>query len=46
MTDKDKRHYEIIEFWIRSWIDTYNNLKALEVGEDSGDKPFGTKIIF
>jgi hypothetical protein len=42
----DNRHYEIIEFWIRNWIDTCKNMKALNVGDDSGEKPFGTKIIF
>lgn len=43
----DKRDYsEIVEGWVRDFIDTMDHEDDLYPGNESGDTPFGVKIIF
>jgi hypothetical protein len=43
----DERDYsEIVEGWVREFISTMDDGDDLEPGNDSGDAPFGVKIIF
>ena len=46
MTDKKITHEDIIEKWVRHWIDTRNDDNELKVGDESGEAPFGVKIMF
>lgn len=42
----DERDYsEVVEGWVREFISTMDD-GDLEAGDDSGDAPFGVKIIF
>ena len=41
----DRDYSEIIEHWVREFISTMDEGR-LEPGDDSGDAPFGVKIIF
>jgi hypothetical protein len=43
----DKRDYSaIVEGWVRDFIDTMDHEDDLYPGNESGDTPFGVKIIF
>ena len=43
----DERDYSpIVEGWVREFISTMDEGDDLEPGNDSGDAPFGVKIIF
>ena len=44
--DDDRDYSEIIEGWVREFISTMNDDEHLYPGNDSGDAPFGVKIIF
>jgi hypothetical protein len=41
----DRDYSEVIEGWVREFICTMDDGR-LEVGDESGDTPFGVKIIF
>ena len=41
----DRDYSEIIEGWVREFVCTMDDGR-LEAGDDSGDAPFGVKIIF
>jgi hypothetical protein len=43
--DDDRDYSEVIETWIRDFIDTMDD-GVLTAGDDSGTAPFGVKIIF
>ena len=43
----DERDYSpVVEGWVREFISTMDDGDDLEPGNDSGDAPFGVKIIF
>ena len=42
----DRDYSEIVEGWVREFISTMDDGDDLEPGNDSGDAPFGVKIIF
>ena len=42
----DRDYSEVIEGWIRTFISTMDDGDDLEPGNDSGEAPFGVKIIF
>lgn len=41
-----KDYTEIVEGWVREFYATMDDQEYPEVGDDSGDTPFGVKIIF
>lgn len=43
--DDDRDYSEIVEGWVREFISTMDE-DELEPGDESGDAPFGVKIIF
>ena len=43
--DDDRSYTPVIEQWVRNFIATMNE-GVLRAGDDSGDSPFGVKIIF
>jgi hypothetical protein len=43
--DDEREYSEIVEQWIRDFIATMDE-GTLEAGDDSGEAPFGVKIIF
>lgn len=45
-TNDDRDYSETVESWIREFISTMDDGDDLEPGNDSGDAPFGVKIIF
>jgi hypothetical protein len=44
--DDDRDYSEVIESWVRNFMDTMDHDDDLEPGNDSGDTPTGVKIIF
>jgi len=48
MTDEKnlERYPKILEGWLRRFVKTMNDDGDLQAGDDSGETPFGTKIIF
>jgi hypothetical protein len=44
--DDNRDYSEIIENWVRNFIDTMDEDNYLSPGNDSGYAPFGVKIIF
>ena len=42
----DREYSEVVEGWVREFICTMDEGDDLEPGNDSGDAPFGVKIIF
>lgn len=44
--DDDRDYSEIVETWVRNFMDTMNEDDSLEPGDESGDTPAGVKIIF
>lgn len=42
----DRDYSEVIEGWVREFISTMDEGDDLEPGNNSGDAPFGVKIIF
>ena len=44
--DDERDYSEIIEGWVREFISTMDDDEHLYPGNDSGDTPFGVKIIF
>ena len=42
----DREYSEVIEGWVREFVCTMDEGDDLEPGNDSGDAPFGVKIIF
>ena len=43
--DDEREYSEIVEQWVRDFIATMDD-GVLEAGDDSGEAPFGVKIIF
>ena len=43
--DDERDYSKIVEGWIRDFIETMND-GVLSAGDDSGETPFGVKIIF
>jgi len=43
--DDEREYSEIVEQWVRDFIATMDD-GILEAGDDSGEAPFGVKIIF
>lgn len=44
--DDERDYSEIVEGWVREFISTMDDDDHLYPGNDSGDTPFGVKIIF
>jgi hypothetical protein len=44
--DDNRDYSEIVETWARDFIDTMDDDEYLTPGNDSGEAPFGVKIIF
>ena len=44
--DDERDYSEVVEGWIREFISTMDEDDDLYPGNDSGDTPFGVKIIF
>ena len=44
--DDERNYSEIVEGWVREFICTMDDDEHLYPGNDSGDTPFGVKIIF
>ena len=44
--DDERNYSEIVEGWVREFICTMDDDDHLYPGNDSGDTPFGVKIIF
>jgi hypothetical protein len=42
----DREYSEVVEGWVREFVCTMDEGDDLEPGNDSGDAPFGVKIIF
>jgi len=42
----DREYSEVIEGWVREFVCTMDEGDDLEPGNNSGDAPFGVKIIF
>jgi hypothetical protein len=44
--DDEREYSDIVEGWVREFISTMDEDEDLYPGNDSGDTPFGVKIIF
>jgi hypothetical protein len=46
MSSKKIRHDDIITKWVRHFINTRSDSDHFRAGDDSGEAPYGVKIIF